>query len=69
MKVEHQVPSSLLQPIMIPEWKCEQVTVDFISGLPLTPKRKDFIWVIIDRLTKSAHFIPVKTDSSLEKLA
>ncbi|KAA3462060.1 DNA/RNA polymerases superfamily protein [Gossypium australe] len=47
---------------MIPEWKWNGVTMDFISG-------KDVIWVIVDRLTKSAHFIPVKTDYSLEKLA
>lgn len=41
----------------------------FVSRLPLTPKRKDFIWVTVDRLTKSAHFIPVKTDYLLKKLA
>ena len=41
----------------------------FVSGLPLTPSKKDSIWVIVDRLTKSAHFIPVRTDFSLQKLA
>ena len=43
--------------------------MDFISGLPLTPTKKDSVWVIVDRLTKSAHFIPVRTNYSLQKLA
>ncbi|XP_040951609.1 uncharacterized protein [Gossypium hirsutum] len=51
------------------KWKWEHVTMDFVSGLPVTPKKKDSIWVIVDRLTKSAHFIPVRTDFPLEKLA
>ncbi|KAG8472899.1 hypothetical protein CXB51_034781 [Gossypium anomalum] len=69
VKAEHQVPLGLLQPIMIPEWKWDRITMDFISGLPLTPGKKNAIWVIVDRLTKSAHFIPVRTDYSLNKLA
>ncbi|KAG8501112.1 hypothetical protein CXB51_003183 [Gossypium anomalum] len=59
----------LLQPIMIPEWKWDRVTMDFVSGLPLSSSKKDAIWVVVDRLTKSAHFIPVRTDYSLDKLA
>ncbi|KAK5775809.1 hypothetical protein PVK06_043751 [Gossypium arboreum] len=69
VKAEHQVPSGLLQPITIPEWKWDRVTMDFVSGLPLSASKKDAIWVIVDRLTKSAHFIPVRTDFSLDKLA
>ncbi|KAA3477441.1 reverse transcriptase [Gossypium australe] len=69
VKAEHQVPSRLFQPIMILEWKWDRVTMDFVSGLPLTPSKKDSIWVIVDRLTKSAHFIPVCTYFSLDKLA
>lgn len=69
VKAEHQVPSGLLQPIRIPEWKWDRVTMDFVSGLPLTQKKHDAVWVIVDRLTKSAHFLPVRTDYSLEKLA
>ncbi|KAA3480700.1 integrase [Gossypium australe] len=64
-----QVPSGLLQPVMIPEWKWDRVTMDFVSGLPLSPKKNDAIWVFVDRLMKSAHFIPVRIDYSLDKLA
>ncbi|KAA3474265.1 reverse transcriptase [Gossypium australe] len=59
VKVEHQVPSGLLQPVMVPEWKWDCITMDFMSRLPLTPKKKDVVWIVVDRLTKSAHFIPV----------
>ncbi|KAG8481084.1 hypothetical protein CXB51_025832 [Gossypium anomalum] len=69
VKAEHQLPSGLLQPVKIPLWKWERVTMDFVSRLPLTPSKKDSVWVIVDRLTKSAHFIPVRTDYSLQKLA
>ncbi|KAA3483558.1 DNA/RNA polymerases superfamily protein [Gossypium australe] len=69
IKAEHQLPSGLLQPVKIPQWKWERITMDFVSGLPITPSKKDAIWVIVDRLTKSAHFIPVRVDYSLQKLA
>ncbi len=62
VKAEHRVPSRLLQLIMIPEWKWDRVTMDFVSGLSLTPGKKDAIWVVVDRLTKSAHFVPVRID-------
>ncbi|KAG8489264.1 hypothetical protein CXB51_017314 [Gossypium anomalum] len=62
VKAEHQVPSGLLQSIMIPEWKWDRITMDFVSGLPVTQSKKDSIWVIVDRLTKSAYFIPVHRD-------
>ncbi|KAE8661723.1 Ribosomal protein S8 family protein isoform 1 [Hibiscus syriacus] len=60
VKAEYQVPSGLLQPISIPQWKWDNVTMDFITGLPLTPNKRDLIWVIIDRFTNSAHFIPIE---------
>ncbi|XP_052484818.1 uncharacterized protein LOC128039923 [Gossypium raimondii] len=69
VKAEHQLPSGLLQPVKIPLWKWERVTMDFVSGLPLTLTKKDVVWVVVDRLTKSAHFIPVRTNYSLQKLA
>ena len=61
VKAEHQRPAGLLQPMKIPEWKWEEVGMDFIVGLPRTQSGYDSIWVIVDRLTKVAHFIPVKT--------
>ena len=61
VKAIHMKPAGLLQPLSVPEWKWEEVSMDFITGLPTTRKGNDSIWVIIDRLTKSAHFIPVKT--------
>ncbi|KAA3473438.1 DNA/RNA polymerases superfamily protein [Gossypium australe] len=53
---------------MIPEWKWDRVTMDFVSGLPLSPKKKKVIWVVVDRLMKSAHFILVRTNYSLDRL-
>jgi hypothetical protein len=55
--------------MQIPEWKWEEVGMDFIVGLPHTQRGFDSIWVIVDRLTKVAHFIPVKTTYSSAKLA
>jgi hypothetical protein len=59
----------LLQPLKIPEWKWEEIGMDFIVELPLTQAGYDSIWVIVDRLTKVAHFIPVKMTYSGAKLA
>nr|GEZ92274.1 putative reverse transcriptase domain-containing protein [Tanacetum cinerariifolium] len=69
VKAEHQKPSGLLQQPEILVWKWERITMDFIVGLPRTPSGYDSIWVIVDRLTKLAHFLPVKTTDSIEKLA
>ena len=66
---EHQVPSKLLQPIRIPEWKWDRITMDFVVRLPLTRRKHDLVWVVVDRLTKSTHFLPVRTDYSLHKIA
>nr|ABB46832.2 retrotransposon protein, putative, Ty3-gypsy subclass [Oryza sativa Japonica Group] len=69
VKAEHQKPAGLLQPLKIPEWKWEEIGMDFITGLPRTSSGHDSIWVIVDRLTKVAHFIPVKTTYSGSRLA
>jgi hypothetical protein len=69
VKVEHQRPAGLLHPLKIPEWKWEEIGMDFIVGLPRTSAGYDSIWVIVDRLTKVAHFILVKTTYSGAKLA
>ncbi|GKB95224.1 putative reverse transcriptase domain-containing protein, partial [Tanacetum coccineum] len=68
VKAEHQKPSGLLQQPEIPIWKWEMITMDFVSGLPRTSSGYDTIWVIVDRLTKSAHFLPIKKTDSMEKL-
>jgi hypothetical protein len=60
VRAEHQRPARLLQPLKVPEWKWEEKGMDFIIGLPRTQKGYDSIWVIVDRLTKVAHFIPIK---------
>jgi hypothetical protein len=64
VKAEHQRPTRLLQPLQVIEWKCEEIAMDFIVGLPRTQSGYDSIWVILDRFTKVAHFIPVKTTYS-----
>ncbi|WVZ49108.1 hypothetical protein U9M48_000489 [Paspalum notatum var. saurae] len=69
VKDEHQKPAELLQPLPIPTWKWDEIGMDFVTGLPTTKKGNDAIWVIVDRLTKTAHFIPVKTTYGGAKLA
>ena len=69
VKAEHQRPEGLLQPMRIPKWKWEEVGMDFIVGLSRTQRGYDSIWVIVDRLTKVAHFIPVKTTYNGPRLA
>jgi hypothetical protein len=68
VKAEHQGPVGLLQPLKILEWKWEEIGMDFTIGLPRTQAGHDSIWVIVDQLTKVAHFIPVKTTYSGAKL-
>ncbi|KAJ9553118.1 LOW QUALITY PROTEIN: hypothetical protein OSB04_017163 [Centaurea solstitialis] len=68
VKAEHQRPHGKLQPLEIPVWKWEHITMDLITKLPRTPRTVDAIWVIVDRLTKSAHFIAINESSSSEKL-
>jgi hypothetical protein len=58
-----------LQPLSVPNWKWDDISMDFIVGLPLTAHKFDSIWVIVDQLTKSPHFIPVNTKYRVEKYA
>jgi hypothetical protein len=69
VKAEWQRPAVLLQPLKIPQWKWEEVSMDFIVGLPTTQSGYETIWVIVDRFLKVAHFIPVKTTYKGSKLA
>nr|ABF96926.1 retrotransposon protein, putative, Ty3-gypsy subclass [Oryza sativa Japonica Group] len=66
---EHQRPAGLLQPLQVPEWKWDEIGMDFITGLPKTQGGYDSIWVVVDRQTKVARFIPVKTTYGGNKLA
>ncbi|GJY56686.1 putative reverse transcriptase domain-containing protein [Tanacetum coccineum] len=69
VKAEHQRPSGLLQQPEIPVWKWEGIAMDFVTKLPRTSSGHDTIWVIVDRLTKSAHFLPMREDYKMERLA
>ncbi|GJU36759.1 putative reverse transcriptase domain-containing protein [Tanacetum coccineum] len=69
VKAEHQRPSGLLVQPEIPEWKWDNITMDFITKLPKPSQGFDTIWVIVDRLTKSAHFLPIRENDPLDKLA
>ena len=68
IKVEHQKPSRKLNPLPIPQWKWEDITMDFILGLPKTQSNYDITWVIVDRLTKSTQVLLVKKIFSMERL-
>ncbi|KAK1411676.1 hypothetical protein QVD17_38234 [Tagetes erecta] len=69
VKVEYQKPKGMIQQPEISVWKWEQIAMDFVTKLPRTPSGCDAIWVIVDRLTKSAHFLPYKESDKMEKLA
>ena len=69
VKIEHQRASGLLQPLEIPTWKWDKISMDFVTGLPVTRKRHDAIWVVVDRLTKSAHFLPIRKDYGIGRLS
>ncbi|GJT17483.1 putative reverse transcriptase domain-containing protein, partial [Tanacetum coccineum] len=69
VKGEHQRPSGLLLQPKIPEWKWDNITMDSVTKLPKSPQGHDTIWVIVDRLTKSAIFTPMRETDSMEKLA
>nr|GFB20848.1 hypothetical protein [Tanacetum cinerariifolium] len=69
VKIEHQRASGLLQPLNIPVWKWDEISMDFVTGLPRTQRRHDAIWVVVDRLTKSAHFLPIRKGYPVSRLA
>jgi hypothetical protein len=69
VKAHYMKPVGLLQPLSISNWKWDDISVDFIVGLPLTTRKFNLIWMIIDRLTKSAHFIPINTNYKVQKYA
>ena len=62
VKVDHQRREGLLQPLEVPMWKWESISMDFITRLPTSQRGHDSIWVVVDRLTKVAHFLPARTN-------
>jgi hypothetical protein len=69
VKADYIKSGGLLKPLTIPEWKWDNISTDFIVGLPLTTYKFDLIWVIVDRLSKYAHLIPVHTRYDAQKFA
>jgi hypothetical protein len=69
VKKEHRNPEGLLQPFPILKWKCDVFIVDFMTKLPRTMKQNDSIMVVVDKLTKATHFIPVKTTQKAKNIA
>jgi hypothetical protein len=69
VKADYMKPGGLLQPLSILDWKWDDISMDFIMGLPMTARKFDLIWAIIDRLSKPIHFIPVNTKYKVQKYA
>ena len=68
VKVEHQHPIGLLHPLVVPEWKWEVISMDFITGLPMTWRQHDSIMVVVGKLTKASHFILVKSTYKIDSI-
>jgi hypothetical protein len=69
VKADYRKPGELLQPLSIPEWKWDDISIDFIVGLRMTTHKFDSIWVIVDGLSKAAHFMPINTNYKVQKYA
>jgi hypothetical protein len=69
LKADYIKPGGLLQPLSIPDWKWDDIIMNFTMGLPLTAHKYNLIWVIVDQLTKSAHFIPMNANYNVQKYA
>ena len=69
VKAERKKQAGLLQPLEVPEWKWEHITMDFVTALPRTQARFDAVWVVVDRLTKSAHFLPYRMTFRMDQMA
>ena len=62
-------PAGLLQPLPVPQWKWDEICMDFVVRLPKIPRENNAIWVVVDMLTKLAHFIPIRTTYHADQLA
>jgi hypothetical protein len=67
VKADYMKPGVLLQSLSVPDWKWDDISMNFMVGLPMTSHKFDSIWVIVDRLTKSAHFVPDHTKCRVQK--
>ena len=67
--IEHQRPGGMLEPLEILQWKWDNISMDFVTHLLRSARGHDSIWVIVDRFTKCAHFLPINQKMSLDKLA
>ena len=67
IKAEHRRPTGLLHPLEVAEWKWEHITMNFVTHLPRTSRKHDAVWVIVDRFTKSAHFLAVRMTFTQEE--
>jgi len=68
-KIEHQWPEGMLTQLDIPLWKLDNISMDFVTHLPRTLRKHDSVWVIVDRLTNTTHFLPIDLRISMQKLA
>ncbi|XP_057948297.1 uncharacterized protein LOC131143962 [Malania oleifera] len=68
VKVEHQRLAGPLQPLNIPKWKCERISMDFVTRLPAEVHKQNVIWVMVDWLMKTVHFVPIRASYSMNKL-
>jgi hypothetical protein len=69
VNADYMKPRGLMQSLSIPEWKWDDISMDFIMGLPMTARKFDLIWVIVERLSKSSHFILINTNYKAQKYA
>ncbi len=69
VKAEHQRPAGTLQPLAIPEWKWDKIGMDFITGFPRTKRANNAMFVVIDHLSKVAHFLPFHESITASQLA
>jgi len=69
VKAEHKSPAGKLQSLEVPMWPWDDIAMDFVAGLPRSPRGRDTIWVVVDRLSKVAHFIPIRSTSTAGDLA
>ena len=69
MKAKHKSPARKLQSLEVPMWPWDDIAMDFVVGLPRSPRGRDTIWVVVDRLCKVAHFIPIQSTSTTGDLA